>query len=174
MSEKTIRLNAVVKELNVGINTLAEHLSKKGHAVEAKPTTKITEEQYAILLSDFQSDKKVRDDAKQLVKPKIVKKEEVTVSVPKPKEKVTEEDDDSDDGILIKSGLSLNAAPKVDIPVAPVVEEKPIIEKPVQEKIAPVEVAVEEDDDKLKLTVKVNHSVNCSRQEKNNSLRPVI
>jgi len=153
MSEKTIRLNAVVKELNVGINTLAEHLSKKGHAVEAKPTTKITEEQYAILLSDFQSDKKVRDDAKQLVKPKIVKKEEVTVSVPKPKEKVTEEDDDSDDGILIKSGLSLNAAPKVDIPVAPVVEEKPILEKPVQEKIAPVEVAVEEDDDKLKLTV---------------------
>lgn len=130
MSEKTIRLNAVVKELNVGINTLVEHLSKKGHAVEAKPTTKISEEQYAILLSDFQSDKKVRDDAKQLVKPKIIKKEETIVPVPKAKEKVIEEDDDSDDGILIKSGLSLNATQKIETLISPPAkEDTPIIEE---------------------------------------------
>jgi translation initiation factor IF-2 len=150
MSEKTIRLNAVVKELNVGINTLVEHLSKKGHAVEAKPTTKISEEQYAILLSDFQSDKKVRDDAKQLVKPKIVKKEEPVVSLPKPKEKSVDEDEDSDDGILIKSGLSANAVNKVETPIPTIKEELP------EPKIIPTkepEITEEETDDKPKLTV---------------------
>jgi translation initiation factor IF-2 len=148
MSEKTIRLNAVVKELNVGINTLVEHLSKKGHAVDAKPTTKISEEQYAILLSDFQSDKKVRDDAKQLVKPKIVKKEEPVVTLPKPKERSVDEDED--DGILIKSGLSPNAVNKIETPVSVIKEEIP------EPKIIPTkepEITEEEVDDKPKLTV---------------------
>ena len=147
MSEKTIRLNAVVKELNVGINTLVEHLSKKGHAVDAKPTTKISEEQYAILLSDFQSDKKVRDDAKQLVKPKVVKKEEIVPVPIKPKEKTIDDDDESDDGILIKSGLSPNSTPKNEPIVIQPKEEKEII-KEVEH-----EILDDENDDKLKLTV---------------------
>jgi translation initiation factor IF-2 len=147
MSEKTIRLNAVVKELNVGINTLVEHLSKKGHAVDAKPTTKISEEQYAILLSDFQSDKKVRDDAKQLVKPKVVKKEEIAPAPVKPKEKTFDEDDESDDGILIKSGLSPNATSKNEPIVIQSKEEKEIVKE------EGYEILDDENDDKLKLTV---------------------
>ena len=165
MSEKTIRLNAVVKELNVGMQTLVEHLSKKGHAVEAKPTTKLTEEQFSILLNDFQSDKKVRDDAKQLVKPKVVKKEEPvtpvqTTKVKEPVAKKEEQDDeDDDDGILIKSGLAPTApAKKIETPAPPplVIEEKPvevkaeIKEEPVVKK---EEVIEEVDDEKLKLKV---------------------
>jgi translation initiation factor IF-2 len=167
MSEKTVRLNAVVKELNVGMQTLVEHLSKKGHVVEAKPTTKITEDQYNILLSDFQSDKKVRDDVKQLNKTKVVKKEEVNIVPPKPKEQVIEEEDD-DDGILIKSGLSAGANKKTEVITPPpivtakveekVVEEiKPVekpIEVPAEKPIKIVEPIVEaEDNDKPKLTV---------------------
>ena len=65
MSETTgtKRLNAVVKELNVGMTTLVDFLAKKGHAVEAKPTTKLTEDQYGILLSEYSSEKKVKDAA---------------------------------------------------------------------------------------------------------------
>jgi translation initiation factor IF-2 len=66
MSESTgpKRLNAVVKELNVGMQTLVEHLAKKGYSVEAKPTTKLSDEQYSVLLSDFQSDKKNKEESK--------------------------------------------------------------------------------------------------------------
>ena len=64
MSESTgtKRLNAVVKELNVGMQTLIDHLAKKGHSIDAKPTTKLSEEQYNMLLSDFQSEKKNKED----------------------------------------------------------------------------------------------------------------
>ena len=74
MSESTgtKRLNAVVKELNVGMQTLIDHLAKKGHSVDAKPTTKLSEEQYNLLLSDFQSEKKNKEDSKQLIQNKII------------------------------------------------------------------------------------------------------
>ena len=143
MSEKTIRLNSVVKELNVGIQTLVEHLAKKGHKVDAKPTTKLSEEQYTILLNDFQSDKKVREDAKQLVKPKVVKKEEVILPAAKTKVAVTE--DEEDDGILIKSGLAPNAPKKAETPAA----VPPAPEKPAEVAAEPSE----EGEEKPKLTV---------------------
>jgi translation initiation factor IF-2 len=150
MSEKTVRLNAVVKELNVGMQTLVEHLAKKGHTVEAKPTTKITEEQYTILLNDFQSDKKVRDDAKQLVKPKTVKKEEAPVTTSKTKEHVADEDDE-DDGILIKSGLAPTApVKKTEAPVSIPKEEKLVEELKADTQKEKTE---EDEEDKPKLTV---------------------
>ena len=53
----TIRLNKVTRDLNVGIATVVEFLQKKGHTVEANPNTKISEEQYAILVKEFSTDK---------------------------------------------------------------------------------------------------------------------
>ncbi len=53
-----VRLNKALKELNVGINTVAEFLQKKGMALEdASPNAKITDEQYAQLKSAFGKDK---------------------------------------------------------------------------------------------------------------------
>jgi translation initiation factor IF-2 len=123
MSENkdSVRLNAVVKELNVGIQTLVEHLAKKGYKVDNKPTTKITGEMYEVLLSDFQSDKKVKDDAKALIKPKAKKEETAAPQPVKTPEPVAEEEEDYDDGILIKSGLAnaqKNEPAKKDEPVA--------------------------------------------------------
>ena len=51
------RLNKALKELNVGINTVAEFLQKKGKPLEdASINAKITDEQYDILLKEFGSD----------------------------------------------------------------------------------------------------------------------
>ncbi|MCR4768965.1 MAG: translation initiation factor IF-2 [Bacteroidaceae bacterium] len=53
-----VRLNKALKELNVGINTVAEFLQKKGMAlIDATPNAKITDEQYAALMSAFGDDK---------------------------------------------------------------------------------------------------------------------
>ncbi len=53
-----VRLNKALKELNVGINTVAEFLQKKGMALEdASPNAKITDDQYNLLKSAFGKDK---------------------------------------------------------------------------------------------------------------------
>ncbi|MCQ2095850.1 MAG: translation initiation factor IF-2 [Bacteroidaceae bacterium] len=57
-----VRLNKAIKELNVGINTVAEFLQKKGMALEeATPNAKLTDEQYALLVSRFGADKDKND-----------------------------------------------------------------------------------------------------------------
>jgi translation initiation factor IF-2 len=58
-----IRLINASKDLNVGINRLVEFLHKKGIEVEANPNAKITDEQYDVLLAEFDKDKKIRKDA---------------------------------------------------------------------------------------------------------------
>ena len=152
MSENTgtIRLSKVAKEIGVGIGTIVEHLGKKGQKIESNPNTKITDEQYQVLLNDFQSDKKTKDDAKMLGKAKVVKKEEVVIAPPvvnKPKEPVVEEEED-DDGILIKSGL----VPEKKVAVVTPKAETPIpVEEPTPE--PKVEAVVEEESDKQKFKV---------------------
>ena len=56
----TIRLNKVTRDLNVGIATVVEFLQKKGYAIEANPNTKITDEQYDLLVKEFSTDKDLK------------------------------------------------------------------------------------------------------------------
>lgn len=55
--ETTIRLNKVLRELNISLDRAVEFLNSKGHDVEARPTTKISTEVYNVLLGEFQTDK---------------------------------------------------------------------------------------------------------------------
>ena len=72
------RLNKALKELNVGINTVAEFLQKKGKPLEdASINAKITDEQYDILLKEFGSD--------------MQKKQETNLHIQKRKEKEQQE-----------------------------------------------------------------------------------
>ncbi len=80
MSEsKTIRLASAAKELNVGISTIVEHLHTKGFKdVASTPNTKLTEEQYDILLRDFRSDIVAKEKAEQI---NIGKRKEEEISI---------------------------------------------------------------------------------------------
>ena len=61
-----VRLNKALKELNVGINTVAEFLQKKGKALEdASPNAKLTDEQYALLMTAFGADKNKFEEVKR-------------------------------------------------------------------------------------------------------------
>lgn len=76
----SIRLIKVSKDLNVGISSLVEFLQKKGFEVESNPNTKIDNEQYDLLLTEFGSDKKIKlasERHKELQKEK--KKETVAI-----------------------------------------------------------------------------------------------
>ena len=62
----SFRLNKVAKDFNVGIQTLVDYLAKKGHQVEASPNTKISEEQYELLATAFQGERKVKEEADKI------------------------------------------------------------------------------------------------------------
>jgi len=65
-TNKGTRLAKVAKQINLGIDSVVEHLRKKGFEVEAKPTTKITEEMYNLLLKEFKSDIDLKQRAEQV------------------------------------------------------------------------------------------------------------
>ena len=62
----SFRLNKVAKDFNVGIQTLVEYLAKKGHQVEPSPNTKISEEQYELLATAFQGERRVKEEADKI------------------------------------------------------------------------------------------------------------
>ena len=63
----TIRLNKVTRDLNVGITTVVEFLQKKGYTIEASPNAKITEEQYAVLVKEFSTDKNLKIESEKFI-----------------------------------------------------------------------------------------------------------
>ena len=72
-----VRLNKALKELNVGINTVAEFLQKKGMALQdATPNAKITDEQYQLLQQAFGEDMKQNAETKQKIQNQKVKEQQ--------------------------------------------------------------------------------------------------
>ena len=73
-----IRLNKVLSELNIGLQTAIDYLKNKRNLGEIKedatPTTKISDDQYAALVSEFKRDKDVKAEAGKIF-PKKEKKE---------------------------------------------------------------------------------------------------
>ena len=50
----SVRLNKVCRELNIGLQTIIEHLNSVGYVIdEPSPATKITDEEYAIIVEKF-------------------------------------------------------------------------------------------------------------------------
>ena len=80
-----VRLNKVLSELNIGLQTAVDFLKKKSSLGEIKddatPNTKISDEQYDALVNEFSTDKAVKTKAEMLFakKPKekkVVEKQE--------------------------------------------------------------------------------------------------
>ena len=63
----SIRLNKVTRDLNVGMTTLVDFLQKKGHVVDNNPNTKISEEEYELLVKEFSQDMTLKQEAERLV-----------------------------------------------------------------------------------------------------------
>lgn len=68
MAEKKtqMRLSQVARKLNIGRNTIVEHLRKKGHDLKGNPNEPINHEMYAILEKDFESSLKNRAEASNI------------------------------------------------------------------------------------------------------------
>ncbi|MEO9965412.1 MAG: translation initiation factor IF-2 [Reichenbachiella sp.] len=63
---KMIRLNQAARKLNVGIDTVVEFLSDKGHEIERSPNTKLTPDQYAMLAKEYADSAHEKEEASGL------------------------------------------------------------------------------------------------------------
>ena len=129
-----VRLNKVLTELNIGLQTAVDYLKNKKSLGEIKDdanvNTKITDEQYEALVKEFKGDKDVKKQA-NMIFPKKEKKDK-----PKPKETVTAE-------VKTEPRQSFTPLGKIDLdslngkkPAA-----KPVVEPAKEEKPAPVVTA---------------------------------
>ena len=74
---KTIRINKVLRELNISLDRAVEHLSEKGFSVEARPTAKISQQEYELLLDAFQTDRSKKEASHEVFEEKRKEKEAI-------------------------------------------------------------------------------------------------
>lgn len=70
-----IRLNKVVRDLNVGMSTIVDFLEKKGKPIESNPNAVVTDEQLALLNKEYKNDKDIRQDAEEMMQGRANDKE---------------------------------------------------------------------------------------------------
>ena len=72
---KVLRLNRVLRELNISLDRAVEFLDSKGIEIEARPTTKISNDIYEVLAGEFQSDASKKVASKEVGEEKRKEKE---------------------------------------------------------------------------------------------------
>ena len=87
MSEQNkIRLNKILREFNISLERVVEFLSSNGHDIEARPTTKISQSQYDLLLNEFSSDRTSKVESDDLSEEKKKEKEVIKAKAEQEKE----------------------------------------------------------------------------------------
>ena len=128
MSEdKSIKLFAAAKELNIGTGTIVDFLGSKGYKVEKHPATRLSGDMYTALLKEFAVDKIIKEEAKQISIGKI-RKEEPAQFPEKPVEGRRSRDFENEE-ILIKNIGHHYTAPAAEKPKPPVPPTPPQPEK---------------------------------------------
>ena len=85
-SEISIRLNKVLRELNISLDKAIDFLDSKGLDVEARPTTKITKEIYQVLLDEFGAHGSNKLNTQSIIENKLKEKENIRLFLEKEQE----------------------------------------------------------------------------------------
>lgn len=133
---KSVNLLKAAKELNIGIGTAVDFLVKKGFDVESKPSTKLSPDMYGILLKEFQGDKIVKDEAKQIVIGKIRREESAAGTGGADSFESNEHTSEPQEEVLIKNTVIDHAPPIKEEPK----KEEPKKEEPKKEDNSPLKV----------------------------------
>ena len=129
-----VRLNKVLSELNIGLQTAVDFLRKRAELGEVKddatPNTKISDQQYEALVDQFSTDKAVKNQAEKLFVKKVKEKKPE-----KPEKAVTKSDE-----LLEKARAQLKPIGKINLDE--IGKPKPVVERE-PTPVAQPEVAVE-------------------------------
>ncbi|MDR3261629.1 MAG: translation initiation factor IF-2 [Tannerella sp.] len=132
----SIKIIKVTRDLNVGITTVVDFLHAKGYPVESNPNTKITAEQYALLVKELGKDLPEAEQKRLLWKPApeitpvVVEKK---VEAPKKNEEIkTEIPEDFRPKIVTKGKIDLNS-----LEAKPEAPQKAVVKEPEKKPVAP-------------------------------------
>ena len=167
--ERIIRINKVLRELNISLERAVDYLKDKGIAVESNPNTKISDDVYKVLCGEFAGDKGNKEASKEVGEEKRKEKEALRLEREKEiedKRRVEEDRLKQQEVIKARAFISgpvqvgkidlnpkkatiiapVKAAEKVETPVTKVAEEKPTVteEKPAAEKVVAEKPAQEQ------------------------------
>ncbi len=121
---KSIRLSKLAREFNVGINTIVEHLHKKGFDIDSNPNTKVSAEAVQLLEKEYKVDISLKKES-----------ERISFKSHRPKKEVISIDNPEGEPLEEETKAKPVAEDKVEKPTVVIAEEKPVEEpKPVQEK----------------------------------------
>jgi translation initiation factor IF-2 len=113
---KTMRLNKVLRELNISLDRAVEYLADKGHEIEARPTTKITGDVYQVLLDGFETDANKKAASKEVGEEKRKEKEAIRIELEAKLEKKRAEELKKEEVLKAKADkLELKTVGKIDI-----------------------------------------------------------
>jgi translation initiation factor IF-2 len=160
--ERVIRINKVLRELNISLERAVDYLKDKGIAIDANPNTKISDQEFNILQSQFAGDKGNKEASKEVGEEKRKEKEALRVEREKEIEDKRKQDEERQKqqevikaraivtGPIQVGKIDLNpkkpsivATPTVveqnETPIAKIQAEEPVVkevapEKPVSEK----------------------------------------
>ena len=134
-----IKLIQVQRKLNVGINTVVEFLHKKGNPVEenANPNTRISDEQYALLVKEFGKDLPEGGFERPRVERPHREKEAASVKEEKASEIKTVIPEEFRPKIVTKGRIDLEGQHKKS-QEAPEVKEEPVAKPQPEVKTQPV------------------------------------
>ena len=153
-----VKLNKIMRELNVGLPTIVDFLQKKGIEVEeGNPNARVSDDIYEVLKKEFGNDQNQKKESELLrLRHKEKSKNEVvtieTVQKEEPEEVKIEVSAPVQFKQVGKIDLdSLNKKPKAKPAEEPVEEEKPVEEEPVIVEEEPIieEPAVEEPEEEV-------------------------
>jgi len=168
MSEgKTMRLNKVLRELNISLDRAVEFLEKNGHDVEARPTAKISGDVYQVLLDGFQTDASKKAASKEVGEEKRKEKEAIRLEHEAKLEKKRAEEEKKEEVVLKAKAekLAFKTVGKIDVTnpsgkkqpkaAAPVVEtENVVVPATAPSKEAPKVVVETSNEEKPKVAAK--------------------
>lgn len=142
--EKNIRINKVLRELNISLERAVDYLKDKGVAIEASPNTKISEGVYDILCNEFAGDKGKKEASKEVSEEKRKEKEALRIEREKEIELQKKQEEEKQRLEVVKA-KAIVTAPKavgrIDL------EPKKAVEKPVEKAIEkPVEKVIEKEE----------------------------
>ena len=141
-----VRLNKVLSELNIGLQTAVDFLKNKKELGEVKdemtPNTKISDEQYQALVSEFNGDKAVKTQADMMFTKKV--KEKKVEKPEKPEKALTKTEEMMENRPQLKTLGKINLEEVGKAKPAPAPKETPKEEPVVEQKLEPkVEVKPE-------------------------------
>ena len=147
---KNMRLNKVLRELNISLDRAVDFLKEKGHEIEARPTTKISAEIYGVLSDQFQTDANKKVASKEVAQEKQKEKEAIRQAREEEIEEKRQEREPQQEVIRAKTNLQgPKQVGKIDLdksgkPKAPDAE-KPKAEEAPEKKENPVAEVKKED-----------------------------